>query len=74
MNFLIIPYCGGGQKTSKIAWRHLWIILKQKITFLINFDAVSPSGDELLPLEEGVGESVVVVGTTRFTVLGEGNL
>ena len=42
-------------------------------TFLMTLEAVSPSGDELLPLEDGVGDSVVA-GQTRFAVPGEGNL
>ena len=42
-------------------------------TFLITFEAVSPRGDELLPFDEGVGESVVE-GPTLFTATGEGSL
>jgi len=39
----------------------------------MTFEAVSPKGDELLPFEDGVGESVVD-GPTRVTALGDGNL
>ena len=43
------------------------------LTFLITLEAVSPSGDELLPFEDGVGESVTV-GHTRLVAPGDGNL
>ena len=39
----------------------------------MTLEAVSPSGDELLPFEDGVGESVTV-GQTRFVAPGDGNL
>ncbi len=39
----------------------------------MTFEAVSPNGDELLPLDDGVGESVVV-GITRFGAPGDGSL
>ena len=39
----------------------------------MTFEAVSPRGDELLPFDEGVGESVVE-GPTLFTATGEGSL
>ena len=40
---------------------------------MMTFEAVSPRGDELLPFDEGVGESVVE-GPTLFTATGEGSL
>ncbi len=39
----------------------------------MTFEAVSPNGDELLPFDDGVGESVVV-GITRFGAPGDGSL
>jgi hypothetical protein len=39
----------------------------------MTLEAVSPSGDELLPFEDGVGESVTV-GHTRLVAPGDGSL
>jgi hypothetical protein len=46
---------------------------KRCFTFLTIFEAVSASGDELLPFEDGVGESVVE-GPMRGALLGDGSL